>query len=445
MITLGLDYGTTKNAIVAFDDKQPDKSLHYSQAHHAALTGLPAGHAEQSPAVVWQSFLDLLAQLPADIRRQTQAIGLTGQMHSAMLWRDDGAASPVITWQDRRASADGSLRHFRRISPRLADGFGFTTLAWLVQNNGLDAWDHAGCPLSWLALQLTGEKQPTIDHTFAASWGLWDINRADWDHQAISDLGIPERLLPALVPPGSLIGHTRNVPGLPDSLPVFAAFGDNQASVLGTARDLDREIYLTLGTGAQLSMVINDKERQAFPPDWTGEIRPFLNGAFLAVNAPLCGGRAWAWLGEAVNSILSALSLPTIPEGEILDRLDSLALQAEPNGLVFSPCFLGERGKPDATAEITGLRLDNFSLSALARSLAQGIVKQLFAPFPEDLRLQRQLVVGSGNGVRLCRSIQQEITSQSGLPLELRQTPEEAATGAACLAASSLCENGLGD
>ena len=435
MITLGIDYGTTKIAIVSFDTENPDNSRAVSSPHLANLTDLPASHAEQDPGRVWHTILDLLAQFPDDLRQHVQAIGLTGQMHSMMLWNRSGLTSPVITWQDHRASADGSLAEFQRINPALADGFGLTTLAWFARQHQLDGWEFSGSPLSWLACRLTDTEEPLIDQTFAASWGLWNLDAAAWNRDQLRALNIPKRLLPRVVAPGSLVGKTRHVPGLPDDIPVIAALGDNQASVLGCAFETSSEIYLTLGTGAQLSVVLKPEELADLPPGWQGEFRPFLNGRFLAVNAPLCGGQGWAWLGKAINNILETLGIQTIPEHQLLDRLDELAVKADANGLMVDARFLGARDQTGVKASISGIDLANFTLPALARALAAGLVRQLVTPFPPDLLHRRASVIGSGNCVRLCQAIQQEITAQTGIPLTLRQIPEEAATGAAKLAA----------
>jgi len=451
MITLGIDYGTTKIAVVSFDAEHPENSRAVSSPHLAGLADLPASHAEQDPGRVWHTILDLLLQFPDGLRQQVQAIGLTGQMHSMMLWNRDGQTSPVITWQDHRASADGSLAEFQRINPALADGFGLTTLAWFAKQHLLDGWEFAGSPLSWLACRLTGTTEPLIDHTFAASWGLWNLDAAAWYRDQLRALDIPERLLPRVVAPGSLVGKTRHVPGLPDGIPVLAALGDNQASVLGCAISYRQngadgaapsrasedysEIYLTLGTGAQLSVVLKPEELADLPSGWQGEIRPFLNGRFLAVNAPLCGGQGWAWLCKAINNILETLGVQTFPEHQLLDRLDELAVKADTNGLMVDARFLGARDQAGVKASISGIDLANFTLPALARALAAGLVRQLVTPFPPDLLHRRSSVIGSGNCVRLCQAIQQEITAQTGIPLTLRQIPEEAATGAAKLAA----------
>lgn len=436
MLTLGIDLGTTKTAAVLYDPAAPGTGRALSVEHHAALPA-PAGYAEQDAGKIHDSVLRLLSGFSPEELARVEAIGLTGQMHSLLLWNEK-EVSPVITWQDKRASLSGHLDEFRRLSGRpLADGFGAVTLAELARTGELGRWRHAATPSGWLAAQLTGDPASAVtDPSFAASWGIYRPETGDWDRKAAGALGIPENLLPAIVPSGSVAGYTRGVPGIPDGIPVTVPLGDNQASVLGTAQDLERELFLTLGTGAQLSFVIVPEQAAnlALPP--AAELRPFLDGRLLAVTAPLCGGKAWAWLGNTVNGFLRTLGLDPLPEKALLDRLDALAFEADPKtALEVAPHFLGERHNPDEFGSIRGITLENFTLPNLAGALAAGIVRNLCSSFPSELYRGHTRVVGSGNGVRLCRSIQREIELQFGLPLEIRSVREEAAVGAAKLAA----------
>ena len=63
---------------------------------------------------------------------------------------------------------------------------------------------------------------------------------------------------------------------IPSGIPVTAALGDNQASLLATLGQPERELALTLGTGGQVSAVLDSREpgflagRSA-----TFEIRPY--------------------------------------------------------------------------------------------------------------------------------------------------------------------------
>ena len=442
MLTLGIDLGTTKVAAVLYDPDASGAGRAVSTEHHAALPTAP-GHAEQDGEKMYAAVLRLLAELPPRELGRVEAVGLTGQMHSVILW-SGGELSPAVTWQDKRASAAGHLDEFRTLSGRpLADGFGAVTLAELARQGELERWRYAASPADWLATRLTGNPAPVTDPTFAASWGIFDPASGGWDLKAAAALGIPPGLLPPVVASGSIVGTTRNVPGIPDGIPVAAPFGDNQASVLGTAVELDRELFLTLGTGAQFSFVISPESAAGWTPPPAVELRPFLDGKLLAVTAPLCGGRAWAWLGGAVNNFLTSLGLEPLPEKLLLDRLDALALEVDGESApVVAPHFLGERHNPAEFGSIAGITLENFTLPNLARGLAAGIVRNLGDSFPPEFYRNRERVVGSGNCVRFCGSIRREIERQFDLPLEIRSVREEAAVGAARLAARSVRKAG---
>ena len=287
-----------------------------------------------------------------------------------------------------------------------------------------------------LAVRMTGpNRSAEMDPTFAASWGIYDPETKDWKQKAVRALGIPPALLPAVKPSGSIAGWTQHVPGLPDGVPLLLPLGDNQASIFATAEDPDRELFLTIGTGAQLSCTTDGR----IPLPRCTELRPYLRGQQLATTAPLCGGRAWAWLGDTVNAMLKELGLPPFPEKELLNRLDEMAFRAEKTStLTVSPHFLGERNAPSLRGSIEGITLNNLTLPNLAAGLARGIIRQLAEGIPDGLRNGRERIIGSGNGLRLCRFLQQAVEEEFHLPLLFRDLREEAATGAARLAAETL-------
>ena len=70
----------------------------------------------------------------------------------------------------------------------------------------------------------------------------------------------------------------------------------------------------------------------------------------------------------------------------------------------------------------------------LGAALALGIVRNLKEGFPPELLKGRREVSGTGNAVRLLKSIQHAIRREFRLPLTLPETREEAAVGAALLA-----------
>lgn len=437
MLTLGIDYGTTKNAVVLYDPDDPQDFHAVSAPHHAAVE-TPEFRAEQDFNKVWRSVLELISRLPAEKLAQVRAVGLTGQMHSVVCW-NDAEISPVITWQDKRASATGILDTFiRRSNRKLADGFGAVSLAAMDLDGSLAGYTHAASPVSLIGAMLCGDRNKVfMEATFGASWGIWDMAKNSWDMDAVRSLQIPPSILAPVTPVGSCIGRTCGVPGLPDGIPVAAPFGDNQASVLATAGNTGEELYLTLGTGAQLSAVVAPGEL-TLPENSPVELRPFTDGRMLAVYAPLCGGKAWAALGDMVNSCFTALGLPPLPERELLDKLDKIALTNTANGVTFNPLFLGRRNEPDLTGEISGLTLENFRLEFLASALVKGMTGELFEFFPSSLIASRKRVLGSGNCVRFCAAVRQEICRRTNAELIVKQLSEEAACGAAQLAGKMI-------
>ena len=162
MPTLGIDLGTTKTAVVLYDPETPDASgWARSREHHAALPAA-AGFAEQDAGKIYDSVLQLLAEFPREELARVEAVGLTGQMHSVLLGCGTDV-SPIVTWQDKRASISGHLEEFRRKSGLpLADGFGAVTLAELAQQRKLDRWDYAATPAGWLAMRLTGNPAAAV-------------------------------------------------------------------------------------------------------------------------------------------------------------------------------------------------------------------------------------------------------------------------------------------
>ncbi len=203
---------------------------------------------------------------------------------------------------------------------------------------------------------------------------------------------------------GALIDTFAAVWKLPQGIPVVAALGDNQASILSTSEYPDEEIYLTLGTGAQLTVVVDKVQLRGMPTITSMEIRPYLDGKYLAVAAPLCGGQAFAWLADTVQSWLRELGLPELPEYELFRKLDALGAASETSSLKVKPNFLGERHDPGMTGSIDHIRLDNFSLGGLAAALARGIVANMKTMIAPELLQNRQRVIGSGKRDQAARS-----------------------------------------
>ena len=440
---LGIDIGSSKAAAAANDGAGATQAS--AARPYPTEAVLPRRRHEQECALLIEHAWAAVRALPEQVRGEVRGIGVTGQMHGVVCC--DGEArptGPLITWQDRRAlEEEGFLGGLREATGhRLAPGFGSVSLAWLVAHEALPPGTcQAGTVMDMAVAWLCGSGRLAMDATNAASWGLFDLRRGEWDWRGVETARIPRSLMPPVAECGATAGlldaERAALLGLPAGIPVIAAVGDNQASMLATLCEPERELALTLGSGGQLSAVVRRDEAFPWPAGGDAwELRPFPDGRLAVVAASPAGGSAWRWLAEAARNALNDLGCGALPEEEIFSKLNGLGLEAEGRGgLSIAPHFLGERPAPELRGAITGIDLRNFRLGPLARALAWSIVENLNSMLPAFARAGRTSVAASGNGLRrnpLLRGAAEEVL---GLPLRLAEACEEAAVGAALLAA----------
>jgi len=436
IVILGIDNGTTKAAAAVIDPG--GKVLAEASVTHRADLPRREGRAEQDVRSLLDAAVQAVARLPLELRRRVAAVGVTGQMHGVLLTDEAGEAiTPLITWQDRRVLAGDFLDELNaRVDGVLRAGFGCATLAWLAAGGELPPKAVSAATIAdHLVARLVGQARAATDLTHAASWGLVDLETGDWDHSAVEKAGVPIRLLPRVLPCGAEAGTTRgplaDAMGIPLGIRVAVAIGDNQASLLATLDDPERELALTLGTGGQLSAVLPPGSRPPRPglaDPW--ELRPFPGGRLAVVAAALCGGVAWAWLVDTAGRWMEDLGLAPPSRDELFARLNELAQRA-PGTLNVRPTFLGERHAPSRRGRINGIDLESFSLGNLARSLGRGLAANLKTMLPPEVLAGRVRIVGSGNGLRRNPMLRKCVEEVFGIPVDLTSGREEAAVGAA--------------
>jgi sedoheptulokinase len=400
-------------------------------------------------------------------------IGITGQMHGVLyLDRGGRAASPLFTWLDARAGLplDGgssSARELERLTGRpVPPGFGLAT-HYHNMTRGLVPREAAGlCTvMDYLALRLTAGGHagrsgsgghagaragyvreagaraaagtgPCTDPTNGAGLGVFDLERGDFDRDALDRAGIDAALLPPVVPSGTVIGRCRGIP-------VTVPLGDNQASFLGAVAEPLQALHLNLGTGGQVSAYTPGLERAAGLDG-----RPYPGGGFLLVGASICGGRAYALLASFFRRC-AMLFGGGVPELEEVYRvMEGMDLTGFPGGSpggspdegpVVDTRFQGTRTEPDRRGAVTGITPHNFTPERLTAGFLEGIAGEMhgfFQLMPGELRERVDHLVGSGNALRMNRRLRQALERCFGLPLRVPRHTEEAAFGAALSAAS---------
>lgn len=432
MLYLGIDIGTTKVSAVI---TSADRAVHYSSsADHNACLSLGAGIFEHDFALVEDAVVKVLGKLPREELASVSGVGLTCHMHSVIRGRKNGEVSTCVTWQDRRAENE-VVEMRTACGCSLYPGYGAVTLAHYARHSELDGWDWAGTPADELARRITGgDSIMSIEPSLAASWGIYDIRKGDWNLEAAEKLGIQARFLPKVVPAGTICGYTSgNFGGLKDGIPVYVAIGDNQASVIGSGGNLSEDLFVTVGTGSQLSAVEDEAEALKYSGISGLDIRPFPGGRVLVAVPPLSGGKSWSLFGEAVSSFLKSFGVTPPPGKELLDILCAYAEDAAPDagGIRVNADFLGSRVREGEFGSISGITASNFTLPNIARALADGIARNIFDPMPAEIIGKKKRMIGSGNGLARCSAVRNAVQRACGLPLEMPSVREEAATGAA--------------
>ena len=420
---MGVDCGTSKVA-VALVNAAGDQ-LHVTSRPHAADLPSSVGHHEQDAERIIATAEDLVRGIDAEMRARIAGIGFTGQMHGVVLHDVAGTPlSPLVTWQDRRLEQDSACLPSPEHGARA--GFALATLAWFARRGQLPIDARAATIHGLLAARWGAMARAPIDPTDVHAWG-----------GLTPPPGIEAVRLPAVVrhgaPVGRLSAATAARLGLARGMTLYAPLGDNQASVRATLVSPTHDLGLTIGTGCQLSALV---PRSLAVELGHAERRPYDAQHDLIVTAPLCGGAAWRWLAETVTEWMTDLGQSAIALEVMYARLDELGLLAD-DALSFAPHLLGERHDRSLTGALTGLRLGNGSLGRIARAVARSITANARNLMPVAIRQNRTRVIASGNALRHSELLRTMAEHELGLPLRLSDRSEEAATGAALVAASA--------
>jgi len=268
---LGIDLGTSEVKLLLLD----------SDGHVAGTAGAPLAldrpqplWSEQHPDAWWRATSDALARLRAAYPlkfARIQGIGLSGQMHGAVLLdADDAVLRPAILWNDGRSHAECAELTAR--APRLHDiaanlampGFTAPKLLW-VRRHEPDVFGRVRSvllPKDWLRLQLTGEK---VSDPSDAAGTLWlDVARRDWSDELLAACGLDRGHMPRLVesnaPSGVLRPELARAWGLGPEVVVAGGAGDNAASAIGVGATEPRGGFISLGTSGVL-FVVDDRHR----------------------------------------------------------------------------------------------------------------------------------------------------------------------------------------
>lgn len=372
---LGIDLGTSEVKLLLMDDA----------GGIVATTGVPLSvsrpqpqWSEQDPAHWWNATdtaMRQMRQLHGSAFGQVKAIGLSGQMHGAVLLdAHDRVLRPAILWNDGRSHRECALLTARE--PRLPDitgnlampGFTSPKLAWVAAHEP-DIFRQVASvllPKDYLRLMLSGDK---VSDMSDAAGTLWlDVARRDWSDVLLDASGLSRSHMPRLVegsaPSGTLRSAVAREWGLPEGVIIAGGAGDNAASAVGIGATQAGDGFLSLGTSGVL-FVVTDRFRSN-PDSAVHAFCHALPGRWHQMSVMLSAASCLSWVTQATGAANEAALLP---EAEALTSAQSHRAP------LFLPYLSGERtphNDPHAQGVFFGLGHET-SRGALAHAVLEGV------------------------------------------------------------------------
>lgn len=440
---LALDQGTSSSRAIVFDH---DGNI-CSEAQHEFPQIFPKpGWVEHDPNEIWSSVASVAAEAISKYGingKNIAAIGITNQRETTIVW-DVDTGEPVynaIVWQDRRTSEycdklrdEGMADMVREKTGLIIDAyFSATKIKWILDNvpNARKRADAGklrfGNVDSWLIWNFTRGERHVTDVTNASRTMMFNINTMEWDKDLLNLMGIPESMLPEVLPSSGLFGTTTTTL-FAHEVPIAGVAGDQQAALFGQMCVEPGAVKNTYGTGCFLLMNTGDKPVLSKNKLLTTVAWKIGDKVTYALEGSIfVGGSVVQWLRDNLRVIYSS--------GEV----ESLARSVPDNGGVyFVPAFTG-LGAPYwdqyARGALFGLTRGS-NVAHIARAALEGIAYQVYdivkaMESDTGLNLMNLKVDGGASRNNLLMQFQSDILATEVLRPRITETT---ALGAAYLA-----------
>jgi glycerol kinase len=426
-LLLAIDQGTTGTTCLVVDEELVPRGRGYREVPQYFPR---PGWVEHDPDELWDSVLGAATDAFAAAGIQSadlSAVGVANQRETTVVW-DRRSGRPVhraIVWQDRRTAE--RCRELPRDLIRDRTGlvpdpyFSATKLEWILSER-----DAAGLAFgtvdAWLLWKLTRGEIHATDVSNASRTLLFNLETLDWDRELLELFGVPESVLPRVVPSSGIVGEADL---LGARVPIAGIAGDQQAALFGQACFLPGQAKATYGTGS--FVLVNTGTETAAGPEGLVRTVAWRLGDSPAVYAlegsVFVTGAALQWLREG----LGILGPPAESE--------ALARSVESNdGVYFVPALTGlgsPHWEPEARGLIAGLSRGT-TRAHIVRAALEAIAYQT-RDVLDAMAFELDVLRADGGGTQNAFLMQFQ-ADIARLPVEVPSERETTALGAAALA-----------
>ncbi|MDF2926020.1 MAG: gluconokinase [Paenibacillaceae bacterium] len=457
-LVIGLDIGTTSTKAVVFT-AQGAMLSRYESAY--PLEQPEPSRAVQDPERIVRGVADSVRGALAEAGASgddVAAVGISAAMHSLMLLDKRGdPLTPLITWADSRSSEQAArlkLEHgggnglYGRTGTPVHPMSPLTKIIWFREREPevfSEAAMFAGIK-EYVLYRLFG--QYVVDESVASATGMFNLETADWDEQALALAGIDRSRLPELVPATAVL--TGMAPGYAAAMgigvhtPFAVGASDGALANLGVGAAGPGEAAVTIGTSGAMRVMsprpLTDPRGRTFCYAVDGS-RWIIGGA--SNN----GGMLLSWFINQLASspgggeLASRSGLSGRSYEAVIRSAGAVAAGAE--GLLFLPYMTGERAphwNPDARGVFFGVALHHRQ-EHFARAIMEGVVLCIrsISAAVEELTGPVKEVRASGGFAR-SPVWRQMLSDMLGRELLVPESHEASALGAAIMALCAIGE-----
>ena len=390
---IGVDIGTTSTKSVLYDENGQFIMKHnIGYPLHTPNVDV----SEENPDELFDAVLMTVKYVvrEANIKKEDiKLISFSAQMHSLIaLDTQHHRLTESITWADNRASKYAELINkehqgsdiYQRTGTPIHPMSPLSKIFWMKHEQS-DIYKQTAMfadIITYIFYQLF--EKYVIDYSMASATGMFNLEKLDWDKEALELMGITEAQLPQLVPTTHILKGMKKryatLMGIDENTPIIVGASDGVLSNLGVNSYKKGEVAVTIGTSGAIRTVIN-KPRT----DYKGRIFCYvLDEDHYVIGGPVNnGGVVLRWLRDELlaSEVETAKRLGVDP----YDVLTKIASRVKPGaeGLIFHPYLAGERAplwNADARGSFFGLTLSH-QKEHMIRAALEGVLYNLYTVY----------------------------------------------------------------
>lgn len=450
---IGIDIGTTSTKAVVFSHAGHPLAKH--SVEYPTLNPAPSV-SEQDPDEIFQAVLESLAgclrkgKISGD---KVSCISFSSAMHSVIAV--DSYGTPLtksITWADNRSAEWAEKIKNEMNGHQIYERTG-TPIHPMSPLSKVVWMRHECCPLfreihkfisikEYVFLKLFGCY--VVDHSIASATGLFNLEKLDWDQEALDIAGITKDQLSTPVPTTHILKGCKEeylaYTGLPADTPFVVGASDGVLSNIG-ADALDAgTVAITIGTSGAIRAVVDE-------PITDPAGRTFcyaLTENHWVIGGPVNnGGMVLRWVRDelAGAEMERAKRLGVDPYDMLLKMASTVSPGSD--GLLFHPYMSGERAplwNAHARGSFFGLSMYH-KKEHMIRAVMEGILYNLYSVLliVEDLTGTPARIQASG-GFAQSEFWRQMMADIFGRLVTVPESYESSCLGAAVLGLYALGE-----